>query len=179
MHRFNLIKLEPFTRINDSSNIWSGIDTTPLNHTIRHDCIKSQPNDILDRYQPSFYQKIACDLVVETVFDYPYPYVTEKTIRPIACKRMFIVVGAPFTLKLLRSKNFQTFNDFIDESYDDCIDPNERFKTIMAQVHALCARSTKEIVQYLKVNKQKLQHNFDNLKMLQKQELLDLQSRVL
>lgn len=66
-----------------------------------------------------FIQNSAVFFVVESVINYPHPYFTEKTWKPIMYSRPFIIASTPHTLKKLRSLGFKTFHEFWDESYDD------------------------------------------------------------
>jgi hypothetical protein len=175
---FNVLKIDPFTRVNDLFVQDQRIDASTNKVNIRHPLILSGPNSASSRYQAQFYQHAACDFVVETVLDYPYPYVSEKTLRPLASKRMFIILGPVGILKLLHSKGFETFDDFIDESYDTIQDPSNRFFAVNEQIHRFCNRPLEEIVQYLHNNQHKFDHNFDTLKALQQQELKEIVSKL-
>lgn len=175
---FNCLTVEPFSRINDKFITNDMIDATPLDRTVRHCLIDTPPNDPNNRFQSAVYQQIACDIVVETTFDYPYPYISEKTLRPIACKRMFIIVGSKGVLRLLKDKGFLTFDDFIDESYDEIHDAQDRFLSVITQIRKFCDRPLQEIVQYLKDNEHKLEHNFQNLMDLRNKEVAELQEKL-
>jgi hypothetical protein len=175
---FNVLKIDPFTRVHDLFVQDQRVDALPNQVNIRHPLILGGPNSMSSRYQAKFYQHAACDFVVETVLDYPYPYVSEKTLRPMACKRMFIVLGPVGVLKILHSKGFETFGDFVDESYDAIQDPSDRFFAVNEQIHQFCARPLEEIVQYLHNNQPKFDHNFNTLKALQQQELKEIISKL-
>lgn len=168
----------PLVRINDEffkSN--ANIDATPIGKNITHPLIPDGPNSPKSRFQADFYKNIGCDVVSETVFNYPYPYISEKTFRPIACKRMFIILGAPNTLNLLHTKGFETFNDFIDETYDIIPDPEERFLAVVKEVEKLCKKPTEEVIEYLRSIKTRLEHNFKTLKNLENTEIEELKKR--
>jgi len=172
---FNVLSLDPFIRVNDAFVMDHSIDARPIEFPIRPSIIDSEPNSKETRYQADFYQYIACDLVVETVLDYPYPYISEKTLRPILCKRMFLILGPVGVLSLLRNKGFYTFNDIIDESYDNISDPSDRFRAVISEAEKFCSRPLQEIVQYLEHSHSKFEHNFYTLTNLQELELLDLE----
>jgi hypothetical protein len=168
----NLIRLIPPTRINDHWIIDSSLKTDPSEcKNFKHPLISGEPNDSKTRYQADFYKHISLDIVVETVLDYPYAYITEKTLRPIACKRMFIILGACNSLRLLHSMGFATFDDFIDESYDSIIDPKKRFLAVKNEVIRLCNMPLETIKQYMLENAHKLDLNFSILANLQDREL--------
>ncbi|MEK9696490.1 MAG: hypothetical protein VW270_12035 [Candidatus Poseidoniales archaeon] len=168
----NIINLTPKTRINDHWVTDDSINATPpACKNFKHPMITGEPNDFDTRYQADFYKYIAVDIVVETVINYPYAYVSEKTLRSFACKRMFIVLGAAGTLELLHSKGFYTFNDFIDESYDQIKDPMQRFKAVEKEIKRLCDLPLEDIKSYMEKNYEKFDHNFKTLCNLQQVEL--------
>ncbi len=70
---------------------------------------------------------------------------TEKTLKPIINLHPFLVVGNPKTLSLIRSMGFKTFDGFIDESYDDIFNPEERVLHVMREVERLCSMTKEEI----------------------------------
>ncbi len=168
----NFIKIYPNTTINDHFVIDGSINASPVRDIdYKHPLITGNANDLKTRYQAGFYKYIAVDLVVETVLNYPYPYISEKTLRPIACKRMFIVLGAQNTLALLKSKGFETFNDIIDESYDNIQNAPERFKAVEKQIYKICNTPLPVIKKYMTENAYKFEHNFKTLSNLQETEL--------
>ena len=127
------------------------------NTTIRCDVpVTDYKNDIIKglpfveyRWQADFYQKIGVDIVTETVFNYPYPFITEKTYRPMASLRPFIIVGASHTLDFLKKIGFKTFSVIIDESYDNIVDPEERFNSVCNSIKVFVSRPLDEIKQDL------------------------------
>lgn len=175
----NILIIKPFTRVNDNFvDNTSLINAQPVNKNVYHPLITGYPNCRETRVKAEFYSNIGCDVVSETVFNYPHPFLSEKTFRPILCKRMFIVLGSPNTLSLLHSNGFNTFNDFIDEKYDKILDPIKRFNAVVEEVHKLCDRPTKEIVDYLIHIEPRLIQNHNTLKDLQNKEIKDLKKRL-
>lgn len=167
----NIITLSPATRVNDLFVLHSEINATRPDATCLHPLISGTPNDSHTRFQAEFYKHAACDIVVETVFDYPYPYISEKTLRSFACKRMLIVMGPQGVLQLLKAKGFMTFDDIIDEDYDAIRDPLTRYTTVIKEIKKFCSLSLEDIKHYMKQNTNKFNHNFDVLQNLQKKEL--------
>ena len=173
----NLIEVLPKTTINDQFVSDNSIDaSSPGNVDIRHPLITGFNSHT--RYQADFYKYVAVDIVVETVINYPYPYISEKTLRPLACKRMLIILGAPGTLKLLKSKGFVTFDDFINESYDDIQDPPARFKAVEKEIKKICDTPLEDIKDYMKNNSEKFEHNFSVLVNLQNTELKQIAEKL-
>jgi hypothetical protein len=172
-----LIPEQP-TRVNDRFLFDDSIEASPLRDGVISSLIPGQPNDDVSRFQAEFYKNFALDIVTETVLNYPYPAITEKTLRPIACKRMFVVIGPPNVLHLLHQKGFQTFGDFINEDYDTIIDPQVRFKQAVQSVTGFMSMPLDNIKQYYKQNQPKFEHNFSILKHLQSTELQQIASQL-
>ncbi len=165
------LSVYPWNRVNDQ---WLSpdINAKSINCDYRNPLIKNTSHAASrDRFQPDFYKSFALDIVAESVYNYPYPYVSEKTLRPIACKRMFIVVGAPNVLALLRKKGFQTFSDVIDESYDSVADPIKRWYAICDAISCFVQQPLEKIKEILESQKYTLEHNFLTLQNLEAQEL--------
>jgi hypothetical protein len=77
-------------------------------------------------------------VVNETVFYAAKLHLTEKIFKPIVAGRPFVLVAAPGNLAYLRSYGFQTFGQWIDESYDDEPDPDRRMDLIVQQLQRFC-----------------------------------------
>ena len=59
---------------------------------------------------------------------------TEKTIKAIASCTPFLVFGNYRVLAALREFGFETFGDVLDESYDEIIEPAERWRRCFAEL---------------------------------------------
>jgi hypothetical protein len=158
---------DPWTRVNetwaDSSVLWQ-----PVTESYKDSLIQGEPNQT--RFQADFYKHVAVDIVTEFVYNYPYPQITEKTLRPISCKRMFIVVGAPGTLELLHQKGFETFADVIDERYDAELDPVRRWHMICESIKNFVTKPMDEIRDIVYQHQEILEHNFQVLVNLETTE---------
>jgi hypothetical protein len=82
-------------------------------------------------YSANDYKECWFDVVLETLFDDQRLHITEKTLRPIACGKPFILTATHGSLDYLRSYGFKTFGDYIDESYDSISDPYQRLEAII------------------------------------------------
>ena len=71
--------------------------------------------------------------------------ITEKPLKPLLNFHPLLVLGNPGALKLIRGYGFQTFQGFIDESYDDELDPRRRFEMVYDEFRRLCALEEAEI----------------------------------
>lgn len=90
-------------------------------------------------------------------------FITEKTLKPILYKQLFIVVGNPGTLRHLHRLGVQTFPELFDESYDDEHDPNKRMSTIQKNLDILFSMSYDELHSWYVHYIPTLQANFDRL----------------
>lgn len=85
------------------------------------------------------YAQCHMEVVLETLCDDQRLHLTEKTLRPIACGRPFLLAATPGSLAYLRNYGFQTFGDIIDESYDQEPSAPKRLKLIVAEMQRLCS----------------------------------------
>jgi len=85
-------------------------------------------------YSNKDYATIGIEVVLETLFDDSRHHLTEKTLRPIACGRPFMLAATPRSLNYLRQYGFKTFDGLIDETYDTILDPRQRLKTIVQEI---------------------------------------------
>ena len=178
------IYTNPPTRINENWNSYGDNEiNTGFAQLYRNPIITGNPNGHqtnhgLD-FHCQFYKKIAIDIVTETVFNYPYAQITEKTIRPIVNKRMFIIIGSPKTLKFIQSQGFKTFSPFINEDYDLIEDPKVRIKTIFSEIDRITKIPLDIVQQNMLKYKDALEHNFETLKKLEEFELNKIKERFL
>lgn len=134
-------------------------------------------------YDPRWYDDTWFSMVAETFVDEynnytwggenripylgPWPFITEKTFKPIALQHPFQVLGHSGTLARLHDLGFETFSEMFDESYDHA--PTDQKKlTILKNNVANFDRSASG---YSQVTLNKLEHNhrlfFDNQKVKQ------------
>lgn len=106
-----------------------------------------QPFKITD----DIYNNCLINLVTETYYfnffnhQTPAHFITEKTLKPIMSKQMFIVIGEKGMLSVLRNMGFRTFSDFIDESYDLEPDETRMFKAVESLNTAINTYSVSEL----------------------------------
>ena len=87
------------------------------------------------------YARTGMEIVLETLFDDSRWHLTEKALRPIACGKPFMLVATTGSLQYLRSYGFETFGDFIDESYDLKTDPVARLTAVIQEMSRIAAMS--------------------------------------
>lgn len=101
------------------------------------------------------------DVITETSVDNDILFITEKTYRSIANGNIFLIMGCPGTLKYLKSKGIETFNDLFDESYDDENIPHwfDRWKIIEKNLDIWNTLGPEGRQEYYKKSFHKLVHN--------------------
>lgn len=145
----------PFTRVNEEWSNRSSFESSC-------DSLYNQEVSEFDRdhvFQSPWYREVMFDLVAETVFDYPYAYISEKTVRPIVHARPFVIVGAANTLSWLHEMGFKTFHKWWDERYDRELDPDIRLREIFSTVKNICSWSSDRCRQVFEEMIPILEHN--------------------
>lgn len=133
-------------------------------HTFVNPNFSIKNHDLESQFQPNTYDSTASadyvrhdynsthiEVVLETLFDDARWQLTEKIFRPIACGQPFILASTPGSLKYLQSYGFQTFDPWINESYDTIEHSQDRLTAI---VHEMKRISSLDAVEKHKV----LQH---------------------
>ena len=151
----------PYTRVNDLWNIKKINDLVGSNlpNSIKLDGLS---NDINSRYQFLELQKSFVYVITETVFNYPHPFLSEKSYKGITAKRPFIMIGAKDCLSTLQRLGYKTFSNYWDESYDQISDPADRLIAAFTQLEAICKLSIDELQNMLISMNEILEHNFNN-----------------
>lgn len=86
----------------------------------------------------SIYNRTAYSLVCETTVDNRLVFFTEKTVKPILARRLFVLLGSYRALEKLRLLGFRTFDGIIDEKYDLVENTQERHELALDQLQWLC-----------------------------------------
>lgn len=113
-------------------------------------------------YSPNlekFYADVFCAVETESVYFNPTANFSEKTLRAIAFKKPFIVVGAVNTLEYLRSMGYKTFSNYWDESYDTESDHTLRLAKIFKVVDYIDSMSIDELHKLYNEMRPILEHN--------------------
>jgi hypothetical protein len=90
------------------------------------------------------YSQIGIEIVLETLFDDTRWHLTEKSLRPIACGKPFILAATPGSLQYLKDYGFETFSHLIDESYDSIVNPQLRLQAIAKEMQRISQLSLTE-----------------------------------
>lgn len=92
------------------------------------------------------YNQTAYSLVCETNCENDSVFFTEKTVKPILARRLFILVANRYSLAMLRELGFRTFDGIIDESYDEIACEKVRQFAAMEQLKWLCKQPQERIL---------------------------------
>ncbi len=84
---------------------------------------------------------------------------TEKVFKCFALKHPFVVFGPPGFLKVLRKLGYKTFAPFIDETYDDIEDDQQRFNVVLKEITRLCSLDAYESIDWTNEIKVIVEHN--------------------
>jgi hypothetical protein len=90
-------------------------------------------------YVADDYLSTGMEIVLETLFDDTRLHLTEKTLRPIACGKPFMLVATADSLQYLRDYGFETFADVIDESYDTIANSQARLDAVIEEMKRISA----------------------------------------
>lgn len=109
-----------------------------------------------------YYHRYFLEIVTETDSKNPY-WVTEKTLRPMAFGKPFILFSGQYALRYLRESGYRTFNPWIDESYDLIENQFDRFDAIIKEIDRLAVLSYDQLKHIAAEMNDVLIHNQRNL----------------
>lgn len=112
------------------------------------------------------------NIVTETLFNTESIFLSEKTYKPIYMCQPFIVFGNPYTLKKLKELGYITFDKWWNESYDEELDTNNRFKKIVNILEQISEWDMDKCFEIKKEMQDILIHNYKN--MLKTDEIYNL-----
>jgi len=104
------------------------------------------------------YNTCAYSILAETGYTNYCHMPTEKTAKLFLGQQLFVAFSGAGYLQHLRNSGFRTFENIIDESYDQIEDDHTRWQQAVDQVIDLCNRNQLEVLEQAKPI---LQHNFD------------------
>jgi hypothetical protein len=104
------------------------------------------------------------NLYMHVVDTFPGVFFSEKIYKCIALNHPFVLVSTYGSLRELRKRGYKTFAPYINESYDDIIDDDERLDAIVHEINRLCNLSEQELVQFTYDIKEIVEHNSAHFK---------------
>ena len=143
----------------DSDNwIWENPPVTNIVNTIDNISYHGGKLSLSQVVPIKIYNQSAYSIVTETNYDNSHNFYTEKIVKPILGRRLFIVFAGKHYLKNLRTFGFMTFDGIIDESYDEMDDAVERGIAITKQISFLMIQDQQIIFTKIKTI---VDHNYE------------------
>ena len=104
------------------------------------------------------YNKSAYSIITESFINNDFTFFTEKITKALLGRRLFVVISGVGYLENLRRLGFKTFENVIDESYDQVEDDKKRFDMVIEQIEQLLQKDQVEVL--LKI-KDICEHNYE------------------
>lgn len=104
--------------------------------------------------------KSCFEIVAET--DIENLFITEKTLKPILCKKPFLLCGSPLSLRFLRKYGFQTFADVFDESYDTEHIYYDRLNALYENVKKMCQLPLTDCCKLINIYREIYEFNYQH-----------------
>lgn len=95
---------------------------------------------------------------------YNIPFITEKSLKPFAMLQPFIQYGPTDNIKVLRMHGYDTFDRWIDHSYDDEENNFKRLRMVLKEFDRLQSISDKDWATMLEEMLESLLHNHQLVK---------------
>ena len=149
---------EPFTETYQKEQTWFANRTfnTDLVSTARSGRIP--PGDAFQSY-PNCWNHYQLEVVCETD---PFGdfWFTEKTSKPLATGKPFLLVAGPGSLDRIREMGIETFNSVIDETYDRAPTPTKRIQAIVNSLQMLYndTNRSEKIVEMYRIAERNQEH---------------------
>jgi len=102
------------------------------------------------------------ELVVES-HDIDRLFFTEKFMKALVTKNIFLIYNSPRSLEYLKRLGFKTFSHLFDESYDSVHDDYDRLLAIMHQLKVFCYLPNDNLQDIYKNSLHVLDHNQKHL----------------
>lgn len=126
----------------------------------------------------SFIKKSFVFLITETVGEYPYPYLSEKTWRVLLYKMPFMIIGGKHSLKLLKSFGFKTFNEYWNEDYDNLENLIDRVDMVTDNLQKLSMLSQNELDNLYEKMLPIVEYNFAHLDCFYKEQTTNIKEKI-
>jgi hypothetical protein len=112
-------------------------------------------------FNHDIYKNSLLSVVTESAYYYSGMFITEKVFKAIVAGHPFMVLGQPGILKTLRDMGYKTDFYGIDQSYDDIIDPIDRFYKFHLSLSKWINLDRNSKIQSIKKSKDIIEHNFN------------------
>jgi hypothetical protein len=133
---------DPETGIHHKDHVFKNSVWKPMHISDNAVPVNTYKPDSSADFEISDYNETRIELVLETLFDDSRLHLTEKTLRPLACKQPFILMATHGSLEYLKRYGFKTFDSVWDESYDQIQDPAQRLTAVINLMQEINSWST-------------------------------------
>lgn len=121
--------------------------------------VEDQIHDPYPKKLSDLFKASQLNIVYETHPIDDLSIITEKTYKAMFYDKPFLVLSQPGALKILKNSGYKTFSPFIDESYDDIDDYNQRATAIIVEIKRLNQLSDDQFQQLIEDCKPMVEHN--------------------
>ena len=118
------------------------------------------PENKLHNHLEKYYRDAFVAIVTESRFAQPTGNYSEKTFQAMLHRKPFILVAPPKTLQYIKEDGFKTFSDFWDESYDDCLNHEDRLLKIFDLIDWVNNKSLEELIVMYRGMRSIMNYNF-------------------
>jgi hypothetical protein len=115
-------------------------------------------DQLVRAYNESFFS-----IVAETNFQQQTLFQSEKIFKPVLMQQPFVTAAEPGAIRALRNMGYDVYDDYINHSYDDFEDPQDRMFELFKEVERLCAIPNKEWISMRKAMLPRTQVNLTHL----------------
>lgn len=106
--------------------------------------------------------RVCFEVVIETCVSQNKKFLTEKFLKAVLSKNVFLLIGNPYSLDWLKSLGFKTFSDIIDESYDVEEVFYKRLLMVFEEIKRLCSLEVNTLKEKIKQMDDIVNHNYDH-----------------
>jgi hypothetical protein len=124
-------------------------------------------DDRIEKFHQSYLH-----IVTETHYSTECLYLSEKTFKPIIHSQPFVIFGNPGSIRLLKELGYQTFEKYIDESYDNETDIHLRLKKILGSIGSFIDKSPEKLTDMMLEMKPIFEHNIATLLRRQNEDII-------
>ena len=105
---------------------------------------------------------VCFEIVIETCVSQNKRFLTEKFVKAVLSKNIFLLIGNPHSLDWLKSLGFKTFSGIIDESYDSEEVFYKRLLMVFEEIKRLCTYDVPVLHNKISKINDVVEHNFNH-----------------
>lgn len=90
-------------------------------------------------------------------------FFSEKMFKPMHFLQPFVLLNQPNSLPHLKAMGYETFDKWIDESYDKELDKQKRLIKVSDTIHEFCKQTPEQVAKMMKDMLPVLEHNYHTL----------------